>query len=58
MLRNIFSNSYAKVREINDKYRTPGIEMSGGVKLALFALRLYLICLIGLSFYKFVTLLK
>ncbi|MDA8086139.1 MAG: hypothetical protein M0Z75_05510 [Nitrospiraceae bacterium] len=58
MLRSIFSNSYAKVREINDKYKTPGIEMSGGVKFALLALRLYLIALIGLSLYKFITLLK
>lgn len=57
MLRNIFSHSYAKVREINGKYKTPGIEMSKGVKFALFALRVYLFLLIGLSLYKFITML-
>ncbi|MDA8387996.1 MAG: hypothetical protein M0Z58_04930 [Nitrospiraceae bacterium] len=57
MIRSILSSGYAKVREINERFRTPAIEMSGGVKLALFMLRLYLICLIGLSLYKFVSML-
>jgi hypothetical protein len=57
MIRNFFNHSYAKVREINKRYETPGIEMSRGVKFALLCLRLYLITLIGLSLYKFITLL-
>ncbi len=58
MIKEIFNNSYAKVREINKKYETPSIEMSKWVKLSLLLLRLYLLTLIGLSIYKFITLLK
>ncbi len=58
MIKEIFNNSYAKVREINKKYETPSIEMSKWVKLSLLLLRLYLLTLIGLSVYKFITLLK
>ncbi len=58
MIRNIFENSYAKIREINKKYEKPGIEMSKGVKISLLLLRLYLFTLIGLSLYKFITLVK
>ncbi len=55
ILRNIFSHSFAKVREINAKYAAPSIEMSGWVKFALLSLRLYLLSLIGLLIYKFIT---
>ena len=58
MIKSFFSHSYAKIREINKKYMTPGIEMSTGVKASLLLLRLYLFSLIGLSLYKFFTLLK
>lgn len=58
MIRDFFNNSYAKIRDINKKYETPSIEMSKWVKFSLLFLRLYLFTLIGLSIYKFVTLLK
>jgi hypothetical protein len=58
MIKSLFQNSYAKIREINKKYETPGIEMSKHVKFSLLLLRLYLFTLIGLSVYKFITLLK
>jgi hypothetical protein len=58
MIKSFFSHSYAKIREINKKYKTPGIQMSTGVRISLLLLRLYLISLIGLSVYKFITLLK
>ena len=58
LIRNIFSSSYLKVREINKRYKRPGIEMSKGVKFSLLMLRLYLFTLIGLSVYKFITMLK
>ena len=57
MIRNILNGGLAKVREINGRYKTPGIEMSRGVKLSLLVFRLYLIALIGLSLYKFLTML-
>ncbi len=58
MIKTFFSHSYAKIREINQKYEKPGIEMSRWVKISLLMLRLYLLALIGLSLYKFITLLK
>jgi len=58
MIKDIFNNNYAKIREINKKYATPNIEMSKWVKFALLSLRFYLIFLVGLLIYKFITLLK
>jgi hypothetical protein len=58
MIKDFFNHSYAKVREINKKYETPSIEMSKWVKVSLLLLRLYLFTLIGLTLYKFITLLK
>jgi hypothetical protein len=57
MLKNFFSHNYTKIREINKKYATPNIEMSKWVKFALLSLRFYLIFLVGLLVYKFITLL-
>ncbi len=56
-IRNFISHNYAKVRDINKKYATPNIEMSGAVKFSLLCLRLYLVFLVGLLIYKFITLL-
>jgi hypothetical protein len=46
-----------KITEINQKYATPRIKMSRGVKIALLFLRLYLVLLVVLLGYKFWTLL-
>ncbi len=46
-----------KIRDINERYRTPGMPMSRAVKAALMALRIYLLLLVVLMVYKFVTLL-
>lgn len=58
MIRDFFSHNYAKIREINKRYATPHVEMSKWVKFALLSLRFYLIFLVGLLIYKFITLLK
>ncbi|TWJ18841.1 hypothetical protein [Geobacter argillaceus] len=57
MIRDFFSHNFAKVREINQKYAKPNVEMSGWVRGSLLFLRLYLILLVGLLLYKFITLL-
>ncbi|MGD0585475.1 MAG: hypothetical protein ABSA86_06825 [Oryzomonas sp.] len=57
MIRDFFSHNFAKIREINQKYAKPNVEMSGWVKASLLFLRLYLILLVGLLLYKFITLL-
>jgi hypothetical protein len=58
MIKSFFSHNYAKIREINEKYATPNIEMSKWVKLSLLSLRFYLIFLVGLLIYKFITLVR
>ena len=51
-------SNFKKINEINKKYNKPRIEMSFAVKLSLFLLRMYLILLVGLLVFKFITLLK
>ncbi len=58
MIKSFFSHNYAKIREINEKYAAPNIEMSKWVKLSLLSLRFYLIFLVALLLYKFVTLVR
>ncbi len=58
MIRNFFRHNYAKIREINKRYATPSIEMSRWVKFSLLSLRLYLIFLVCLLVYKFITLVE
>ncbi len=57
LIRNFFSHNYAKIREINSRYAKPNVEMSPPVKFSLLFLRLYLIFLVILLVYKFITLL-
>lgn len=52
----VFRDLFAKIREINARYREPRIEMSGTVRLSLLALRLYLFALVALMVYRFVQL--
>jgi hypothetical protein len=58
MIINIFKNLATQVREINRKYSKPRIKMTPMVKIALLSLRIYLIILIGIMLFKFVTMLK
>ena len=43
------------IREINRKYKTPRIKVTRMVSISLFMLRLYLIAMIVLLFYKFIS---
>jgi hypothetical protein len=47
---------FARIREINAKYRVPHVKMTRAVKFALLMLRVYLLLLVGILFYKFFTL--
>jgi hypothetical protein len=47
-----------KIREINRRYSTPRIKMSTAVRASLLTLRIYLIVLVGLLAYKFITVLS
>ncbi|MGA2973889.1 MAG: hypothetical protein ABSF77_01095 [Spirochaetia bacterium] len=47
---------FGKIREINRRFNKPHVTMTPGVKVALFLLRLYLLLLVGILFFKFFTL--
>jgi hypothetical protein len=55
MLRSM-SRVARKFRAINARYRTPRIGMTPLVRASLMVLRVYLLLLVGLMLYKFVTL--
>ena len=55
---SIIQESTGKIRSINQKYATPKINLSGGAKIALLLLRLYLIFLVLLLAYKFWTIIR
>lgn len=55
---SMFNKLFDKVKEINKKYETPTIRMSAMTRVALLCLRLYLIFLVLLLLYKFITMLK
>ena len=50
---SVIHESTGTIRNINRKYATPTIKLTGGAKFALLFLRLYLIFLICLLAYKF-----
>jgi hypothetical protein len=52
-IRSFIHESTETIRSINQKYATPKIKLSGGAKLALLLLRLYLVFLVVLLAYKF-----
>jgi hypothetical protein len=53
---NTFRRLRGTLAEINRRYQTPRIVMSPAVRLSLMALRVYLLFLVGLMVYRFVTL--
>jgi hypothetical protein len=54
---NIIKNTIHEVRGINKRYNIPHAKMTKGVRFSLIMLRIYLIVLVGILFYKFITLL-
>ena len=55
-MRNVPKEMIGKIREINRRYAKPRIKMSRGVRFALLMLRLYLIFLVLILAYRFITL--
>jgi hypothetical protein len=54
---NFIKNTIHEIRSINNRYRVPHARMTKGVRFSLIMLRVYLIILVGILFYKFITLL-
>ena len=57
-VRGYIRRQYSVISGINRKYATPRITMSRPVKLALLLLRIYLIFLVILLGYRFLTMLS
>jgi hypothetical protein len=55
---NAFRRLQATIAEINQRYRTPRIAMSPAVRLSLMALRAYLLLLVLLMVFRFITLVR
>jgi hypothetical protein len=58
MILEFFKNTVSMVRSINQKYAKPQIKMTPMVKFSLLSLRLYLIFLVGILVYRFITMLR
>ena len=56
--KKMLEQRFSKIVAINRKYQAPRIHMTPMVKFSLLMLRLYLLLLVGLLFYKFITLVK
>ena len=54
-LRTMVASQIEQVRAINRRYGEPRLKMSRAVRWALLSLRLYLLTLVGLLVYKFIT---
>jgi hypothetical protein len=50
-----FRDFFEAIREINRKYETPRIKMTPMVSISLLMLRLYLLGMVLLLLYKFIT---
>ncbi len=57
-MANSITRLLGKIGDINQRYSKPRMAMSRGVRIALMALRLYLLLLVGLMVYKFILLLN
>jgi hypothetical protein len=55
---NTFRHFFEKITSINARYHEPRIEMSGGVRISLMVLRIYLLALVVLMIYKFVLIVR
>jgi hypothetical protein len=58
MVPEFFKNTLNTVKAINQKYARPQIRMTPWVKFSLLSLRLYLLFLVGILVYRFITMLR
>jgi hypothetical protein len=54
-IQKFFAEWFSKIRDINVKYANPVLKTGRGARVALLCLRIYLIVLVGILFYKFFT---
>lgn len=54
-IKEYFEKRFARIIEINRKYSKPRIAMSPLTRMALLMLRIYLLLLVAILLYKFIT---
>jgi hypothetical protein len=54
-IANFFRNTVNEVRAINQRYATPEVETTLFTKVCLVGLRVYLITMVGIMLYKFIS---
>lgn len=54
-LKAFFARRFERIAEINRKYRTPRIAMTPLTRIVLLLLRIYLLLLVAILFYKLIT---
>jgi hypothetical protein len=57
-IRKVWREMLGQIREINRRYATPHIKTTRMVTVCLMVLRCYLILLVGILIYKFISLLR
>lgn len=50
-----FRNFFQAIHDLNEKYKTPRIQMTPMVNVSLMILRIYLLCMLVLLLYKFIS---
>jgi len=50
------THQFEAIRDINQKYKKPRVKMTRWVKFSLLGIRIYLIVLLAILLYKFITL--
>lgn len=58
MISDFFRHTIASIKAINTKYATPHIKMTPVVRFSLGVLRFYLLLLVAIMVYKFITVLR
>ena len=57
-IRKVYRDMVHSVREINRRYATPHIRTTRMVRMCLLLLRCYLMLLVGILVYKFISILR
>ena len=57
VIGTVIANQIEAVRAVNRRYAEPRLKMSPAARWSLLSLRIYLLVLVGLLAYKFITLL-
>ena len=57
-IKRFFDSRFLKIKEINAKFAVPRVTMTPMVKYTLVFLRFYLLFLVGILVYRFITIIK